>query len=47
MFKQKITLIEEVFPKLRTLKKWLNKSLKSPVLEDPSRSIKVRDTKHC
>ena len=29
-----MTLIAFVFPKLRTLKTWLDKCLKSPVLED-------------
>ena len=28
-------------------KAWLNKSLKSPLSEEPSTSIMVRDTKHC
>ena len=33
-----MTLITDVFPKLRTPKTWLNKSLKGPLSEDPSGS---------
>ena len=42
-----MTLIADVVPKLRTRKTWLNKSLKSPVSEDPSASNMVKETKHC
>ena len=35
---QKITLIDFVFAKLRTLKTWLDKCLKIPVSEDPLKS---------
>ena len=46
-FQKKMTLIADVVPKLRTRKTWLNKSLKSPVSEDPSGSNMVKETKHC
>ena len=36
-----------VFPKLRTPKTWLDKSLKSPVSEYPSASNMVNVPKHC
>ena len=36
--KKKMTLTGFVFPKLRTLKTWIDKCLKSPVPEDPSTS---------
>ena len=36
-----------VFPKLGTPKTWLDKCLKSPVLEYPSTSIMVNVPKHC
>ena len=42
-----MTLTTFVFPKLRTLKTWLDKCLKSPVLEDPSTSSMVNMSKHC
>ena len=42
-----MTLTAFVFPKLRTLKTWLDKCLKSPVLEDPSRRNMVNVPKHC
>ena len=35
---QKITLIDFVFAKLRTLKTWLDNCLKIPVSEDPLKS---------
>ena len=41
-----MTLIDFVFPKLRTLKTWLDKCLKSPVSEDPSTSNMVNVRKH-
>ena len=40
-FNQKMTLKVFVFPKLRTVKTWLEKCLKSPVLEDPLTSNMV------
>ena len=42
-----MALIDFVFPKLRTLKAWSDKCLKSPVLEDPSISNIVNMPKHC
>ena len=42
-----MTLTAFVFPKLRTLKTWLDNCLKSPVLEDPSRRNMVNMPKHC
>ena len=39
--KQMMTLIDFVFPKLRPLKMWWDKCLKSPVSEDPSTSNMV------
>ena len=41
-----MTLIDFVFPKLRTLKTWLDEYLKSPVSEDPSTSNMVNMPKH-
>ena len=38
ILKKKMTFISFVFPKLRTPKRWLDKFLKSPVLEDSSTS---------
>ena len=40
--KQKMTLIANVFLKLRTPKTWLDKYLKSPVSEEPSTSNRGR-----
>ena len=42
-----MTLKAFVFPKLGTLKTWLDKFLKSPVSEDPSTSNMVNVAKHC
>ena len=42
-----MTLIAELFPKLRTGKTFLNECLKSLVSEDPSTSNMVRGAKHC
>ena len=42
-----MTLTGFVFPKLRTLKRWINKCLKSPVSEQPSTSNMVNVSKHC
>ena len=42
-----MTLIDFVFPKLRTPKTWWDKCLKSPVSEDPSRSNMINVLKHC
>ena len=42
-----MTLTAFVFPKLRTLKTWLDKCLKSPFSEDPSTSDMVIGPKHC
>ena len=47
IFEKKMILMADVFPKLRTRKRWLNKSLKSPVSEDSSTSNMVRGTKNC
>ena len=46
-FEKEMTLTAFVFPKLRTLKTWLDKSLKSPVSEDCSKSNVVNVPKHC
>ena len=46
-FEKEMTLTAFVFPKLRTLKTWLDKSLKSPVSEDCSKSNVVNLPKHC
>ena len=43
---KKMTLTAFVFPKLRILKTWLGKCLKSPASEDPSRSNMVNVPKH-
>ena len=45
--KKKMTLIDFVFPKLRTRKKWSYKCLKSPIYEDPSTSNIVNVPNHC
>ena len=42
-----MTLIAELFPKLRTGKTFLNECLKSPVSEDPMKRNFVREIKHC
>ena len=42
-----MTLIDVVFPKLRTPKTWSDKSLKNPVSEDPSTSNMGNVLKHC
>ena len=47
IFEKKMILMADVFPKLRTRKRWLNQSLKSPVSEDSSTSNMVRGTKNC
>ena len=46
-FEKKMTFTAFVFPKLRTLKTWLDKCLKSLVSEDPSTSNTVNVPKHC
>ena len=46
-FQKSMTLIADVFLKLQTGKRRLNKCLKSLVSEDPSESNTVRRTKHC
>ena len=46
-FQKFMTLIADVFPKLRTGKRRLNKCLKSVVSEDLPTSNTVRGTKHC
>ena len=46
-FQKKMTVITDVFRKLRTAKTWLNKCLKSPVSEDPSTSNMVTGVKQC
>ena len=47
IFNKKITLIEDVFPKLRILKTSLDQCLKSPVSEDPSKSNLLNRPNHC
>ena len=42
-----MTLIDFVFPKLRTPKKLLDKCLKSPISENPSTSNMVNGPQHC
>ena len=42
-----MTLIDFVFPKLRTPDRWSDKFLKSPVSEDSSTSNMVNELKHC
>ena len=44
---KKMTLIDFVFPKLRTVKTWLDKCLKSNVSEDPLKSSIENGLKHC
>ena len=46
-FQTKMTVIDFLFPKLRTPKTWLDKRLKSPVSDDRSRSNMVNVSKHC
>ena len=46
-FGKNMTLIDFVFPKLRPPKTWSDKSLKSPVSEDPSTSNMVNMPNHC
>ena len=45
--KKNMTFTAFVFPKLRTLKTWFDKCLKSPVSEDPSTSNMINVPKHC
>ena len=47
ILKKNMTLTAFVFPKLRTLKTWLDKCLKSPVSEDRSTSNTVNVPEHC
>ena len=47
IFSKKTTLKAFLFPKLRTLKTWLDKCLKRPILENPSASNIVNLPKHC
>ena len=47
VLKKKMTFIGFVFPKLRARKTWLDKCLKSHVLEDNSTSNIVNVLKHC
>ena len=42
-----MTLIDFVFSKLRTLKRWLDGCLKSPVSEDPFRTKTVNGKEDC
>ena len=44
---KKKTLVDFVFPKLRTPKTWWDKRLKCPVSEDPSPSNMLNVPKHC
>ena len=46
-FEKKITLIDFVFPKLRTPKAWLDKSVKRPFSEDRCTRSMVTRPKHC
>ena len=46
-FEKRISLKAFVFPKLRTLKTWLDKCLKNLVSEDPSTRDMVNVPKHC
>ena len=45
--KKKMTPTAFVFPKLRTIKTWLDKCLKTPVLDDPLTRNMVNVPKHC
>ena len=47
ILKQKMTLIDFVFPRLQFPKTWLGKCLKSHVWEVPSTRNMVNGTKHC
>ena len=47
ILQQKLTLLDLVFPKLRTPEAWLDKTLKSPVSVDPLTSNMVTVPKHC
>ena len=42
-----MTLIADVFPKLPIAKMLLDKCLKSPISEDPSKSSMIYGPKHC
>ena len=44
---KKLSLTAFLFPQLKTPKTWLDKCLKSPVAEDPSRSNMVNVLGHC
>ena len=44
---KKMTVIDFVFPKLRTPNIWSDKCLKSPISDNPSTSNMVKLTKHC
>ena len=46
-FEKEMTFIAFVFPKLRTLKTWLDKCLKNAVPDDPLTSNMVNVPKHC
>ena len=46
-FEKEMASVTFVFPKLRTLKMWLDKWLKNPVPDDPSTSNMVNVPKHC
>ena len=47
IFKKYMTLIADVYPKLRVPKNMVNQCLKSPVWEDPSKSNMANGPKHC
>ena len=47
VLKKKMTLMDFVFPKLRTAKTWLDKCLKSFVAENISTSNMLNGSKHC
>ena len=42
-----MTLIADVFPKLRTSKTWLDQCLKSPLSEDPSKNNMIKAPTYC
>ena len=47
ILKEEMTLTAFLFPKLRTLKTWLDKCLKRPISENPPASNIVNLPKHC
>ena len=47
ILKKNVTVIDFVFPKLRSLKTCLDKCVKGNVREDPFKSNMVNGPKHC